>query len=79
MLEQAFRDLAIEPERAGVRTAPTGDPRIRLYPIHHSRGRLPMRERVASPRHALAFRFDDKQIEILHILHEQMDLPKRLG
>ena len=34
--------------------------------------------RVGRPRHVIAFRFDDRTVEIIHLLHDSMDIPARL-
>lgn len=79
LIETAYRDLVSDPMRPGV-SAPSDLPAdIRLYPIRHSRARVPREERVGQPRHVIAFRFDESKVEIVHLLHDGMDLPGRLG
>lgn len=79
LIQQAYRDLADNPGRPGVTTRPDIPADLRLYPIRHSRARVPIGERVGHPRHVIAFRFDDTKVEIVHLLHDGMDLPGRLG
>ena len=79
LIQGAYRDLAENPARPGVRTLGGIPADIRLYPIRHSRQRIPPADRVGQPRHVVAFRFDDARVQIVHILHESMDLPRRLG
>ena len=76
LVEQAFVDLCTDPRRAGVR-ALTGD--LYLYPLRFSARRVPTPHRIARPRHLIAFRYDATRVEIVHLLHESMDLPRRLG
>lgn len=79
LIKAAYRDIADDPERAGVFTL-TGIPAdLRLYPIRHSRARLPKADRVGQPRHVVAFRFDAERVEIVNLLHDRMDLPAGLG
>jgi len=79
LVQAAYRDLAENPTRPGVGTQPGIPADIRLYPIRHSRSRVPPEDRVGQPRHVIAFRFDDAKVEIVHLLHDGMDLPGRLG
>ena len=76
LVEQAFVDLRTAPRRAGVR-ALTDD--LYLYPLRFSARRVPVPHRIARPPHLVAFRYDDETVEIVHLLHENMDLPRRLG
>lgn len=78
LFEQAFQDLADDPERAGVRAAGARDASIRLYAVRHAQARVAAPDRVANPSHVIAFRFDDERVEIVRLLHERMDLPTRL-
>ena len=79
LIQQAYRDLADNPNRPGVTTPPDIPADLRLYPIRHSRHHLLPNDRVGRPRHVIAFRFDDARVEIVHLLHDGMDLPGRLG
>lgn len=78
LIETAYRDLAARPNRAGVSEPAEIPADLHLYPIRHSRARLAAVDRVGHPRHVIAFRFDETRIEIVHLLHEAMDLPTRL-
>jgi plasmid stabilization system protein ParE len=39
---------------------------------------MPVGERVAAPRHVVVYRFDDAKLEIVQILDDRMDIPRRL-
>jgi toxin ParE1/3/4 len=78
LIDVALADLLSDPTRPGVKNL-SGIPRgIRLYPIRHSRDRVPRPNRVNDPRHVIAFRYDDVRIQVVHLLHDAMDLPARL-
>lgn len=79
LIETAYRDLVSDPMRPGVSVPSDFPADIRLYPIRHSRSRVLPEDRVGQPRHVIAFRFDDAKVEIVHLLHDGMDLPGRLG
>lgn len=78
LIDQAYADLRADPERPGVRSDPEISQDIRLYPLRLSRMRVSAKDRVGKPRHVVAFRFDDTRIEIIRLLHDGMDLPRRL-
>ena len=78
LIDVAFVDLLSDPDRPGVGTQPGIPADLRLYSIRHSRARVPREERVGQPRHVIAFRFDESKVEIVHLLHDGMDLPGRL-
>ena len=79
LIEAAYRDLAENPARPGVAMLADIAADLRLYPIRHSNARVPAPDRVGHPRHVIAFRFDETKVEIVHLLHDSMDLPARLG
>lgn len=79
LIEIAYRELAEDPNRPGVSVLPGIPADLRLFPIRHSRNGVPPEDRVGHPRHVIAFRFDDAKVEIVHLLHDGMDLPGRLG
>ena len=78
LLETAFADLQADPDRAGVRIAADAPPGFRLYALRHSRTHAPVEDRVGRPRHVIVFRLEPERIVIAHVLHEHMDLPRRL-
>lgn len=79
LIDRAYADLCADPERPGVRPDPEVSPDIRLYPLRFSRKRVAAEDRVGRPRHVVAFRFDDMKVQIIRLLHDGMDLPRRLG
>ena len=76
LVEQAFIDLSVDPRRPGVRSLTGG---LCLYPLRFSARRVPAPHRIARPRHLIAFRYDDGTVEIVELLYDGMDLPRRLG
>lgn len=79
LIDQAYADLCADPERPGVRPDPELSPDIWLYPLRLSRMRVAAEDRVGKPRHVVAFRFNDARVQIIRLLHDGMDLPRRLG
>jgi len=75
LIEQAGRDLCADPRRPGVKSLTAA---LRLYPLRLSARRVPAPDRIARPRHLIAFRFDDRTVEIVRLLHDSMDVPGRL-
>jgi toxin ParE1/3/4 len=78
LIQQAYADLQFDPERPTARRFRGALPALYVYAIRHSRTRLPLSERVGSPRHLIAFRFDNERVQIVRILHDSMDLPRHL-
>ena len=76
LFEQARNDLRENPERVGV--VPLEGSTLHLYHLRHSKRRLPHASRVAAPRHILAFKFNDRFVEIVRVLHDAMDLESQL-
>lgn len=76
LIQQAYADVAQAPERPGSRPFPGG---LRLYPLRLAARRLPAEDRVRMPSHLIAYRFDEELVEIVRVLHEAMDLPRRLA
>lgn len=74
----ALRDLAADPDRPGVRNAPSRRPDLRLYPLRLSRERLPPEHRVIRPRHLIVFRADAELVEVFAFLDERMNVPERV-
>jgi toxin ParE1/3/4 len=77
LLEQAFADLAEDPQRPGARVDPDLPPDLRLYPIRLSRARVPLADRVGRPRHVVVFRLDKDGVIVTRLLDEAMDMPRR--
>ncbi len=78
LIQTAYRNLAENPIRPGVKRLSGGPNDIYFYAIRRSRDRVARAERVSGPRHVIAFRYDDTRVEIIHLLHDAMDLPARL-
>lgn len=74
-ITQALLDLRRDPQRRGVRPS-YGD--LWAYHIRSSSRRLEPFARVRNPRHIVVFRFDDERLEVVRILHDSMDLERRL-
>ena len=72
---RAFADLRADPARRGVRVVEDG---LYLYHLRFSRTGLAPGERIARPRHLIAFRYDDEEVVVLQLLYDGMDLPSRL-
>lgn len=72
----AFSELRRDPRRLG-----SQDPRIadlRLYALRHPARRLPPAQAVRAPPHVVVYRHDLERVEIIRLLHQAMDLPRRL-
>jgi toxin ParE1/3/4 len=76
LIRAALRDLAENPNRAGVRELDGIAPK--LYHLRHSRKRAEQAGRVRAPRHYIAFHADAQRIEIVRILYDTMDLESQL-
>ncbi|WP_087119937.1 type II toxin-antitoxin system RelE/ParE family toxin [Brevundimonas sp. SH203] len=78
LLASAFRLLAEHPTHAVSRSLSLDHETVRLFHLRHARHLMTPRDRVASPRHVIAYRHDDLRIEIAQVLHDRMDIPARL-
>ncbi len=72
---RAFADLRADPARRSVRAVGNG---VLLYHLRHSRNGLASADRIARPRHLIAFRHDEEEIVIIQLLYDGMDLSARL-
>ncbi|HEY5072527.1 MAG TPA: type II toxin-antitoxin system RelE/ParE family toxin [Caulobacteraceae bacterium] len=77
-IERACVDLRSDPARPGVQRHQDMAADHFLYHLRHGRSLSPA-DRVASPRHFLAFRHRGDHIEIVRILHDAMNLPSHLN
>lgn len=79
LIQQAVRDIGIDPERPGSQQRP--DVMIEGARTHHlefSRSRMG-RPNVKAPRHLLVYRRrDESTIEVARVLHDALDLPRHL-
>jgi len=78
LIKTAYRDLLEDPDRVGVLCSPHVSARQYLYHIRYSRNRLPLGERVQSPRHIVAYTFDSDTLLVLRLLHDSMDIAAQL-
>jgi toxin ParE1/3/4 len=79
LLEEAIRLIRTDPERVGVSTRLGPTPDLRLFHLRLARLRMPPAQRIARPRHVLVFRFVDGVVDLVRVLHDAVDLPRRLG
>lgn len=49
-----------------------------MFHLRHARRMVPATQSVARPRHFVVYRFNDQRLEIIQVLDDRMDLPKRL-
>ncbi len=68
LIEQAIMALLANPEVQGSRRRDELSRGVRSF---HLRGVL--RRTVSDPRHALYFRYDDRTLTLLRVLHERQD------
>jgi toxin ParE1/3/4 len=75
LLETAFKDIAEDPERLGVKDRAEVLPELRSWHLRMSRDRVSFAgsEKVMRPRHVIYFRFDDDAVTVSRILHEVRD------
>jgi toxin ParE1/3/4 len=78
LITQAYADLSKHPGRSGTQRLPGLLKGFWLYPIRHSLTHLAPERRLQTARHIIAFRYDDKRVEIARLLHDSMDIPSRL-
>lgn len=78
LVDAAPLDLRLDPRRPGMREDSDLPPGLRLYHLRFSRSRPPAAERILRPRHLIAFRADRRQVEVLRVLQDAMDIPRHL-
>jgi toxin ParE1/3/4 len=78
LLNATMRELAVDPQRPGVREASSGPQGLRLYHTRHASRRMIAGDRVGRPRHIIVYRVVGDEVRILRLLHDAMDLPPRL-
>ena len=79
LIDRAIANLLADPARSGVRTQPGLPPAIRLYALRMAAHGTPPSDRVNRPRHPVVFRYDAKEVRIVRVLHESMDMKRHLG
>jgi plasmid stabilization system protein ParE len=77
LIAAAFRELTENPERPAARIDVGPTETTWLYHLRHV-ARRQSGARVASPRHVIAYRFDDSQVRVLRVLHDAMDIHAHL-
>jgi toxin ParE1/3/4 len=80
LIEAAIRDIVKDSSRLGIKSRPELGSKIKTYHLtcsrKHVRDSSPI---VKKPRHIIVFRFvSDKQIEIVRVLHDAMEIKKHL-
>jgi toxin ParE1/3/4 len=77
--EQALRDIADDPERAGSTERPELSTGARTYHLRFSRDRVGAGGAVKNPRHFLLFRQRDAGVlEVARVLHDAWELQRHL-
>jgi toxin ParE1/3/4 len=79
LVDAALRDLAAKPDKSGTHTGPELSAGVHLYHLRHSRKSLGKAERVGAPRHLIAYQYDDKELIVLRVLHDSMDVDAQLS
>lgn len=77
LIGESLKLLAVEPLHPLARTLSVATSEIHLFHIRHVRP-PGTDKRIRSPRHVLAYRFDDTRLEVAQFLHDAMDIPSRL-
>lgn len=79
LLETALRDLASDPDRAGVRRRGELGPSVRSYHLLLARDRAKTAHGIVRrPRHMVIFRVSGNVLEIGRILHDAMETEEHL-
>jgi len=77
LIAKAIEDLRADPGRPSSRATGIGD--LRLYALAVAAQGMPPTSRVGDPPHVIVYRFDDRRVEIVRVLHGAMDLPTHLA
>jgi toxin ParE1/3/4 len=75
----ALQDLADDPERRGSRPAGEAGGGIRFYHLRHALPRAGIGSGVRKPRHLILYRITPEHVAIVRLLHDSMDLPRRVN
>jgi toxin ParE1/3/4 len=78
LFDAAFRDLAANPARPGVRRSRDVPENVFLYHVRYSVGRVQRSLRVSEPRHFIIFVHTDEEVVILRVLHDSMDIGRHV-
>ncbi|MDO8296772.1 MAG: type II toxin-antitoxin system RelE/ParE family toxin [Caulobacter sp.] len=76
LIARSLTDLRHDPARPSSRSAAFAD--LRLYALRVAARSLAPADKVRAAVHVVVYRFDDRQVEIVRVLHEAMDLPRWL-
>jgi toxin ParE1/3/4 len=79
LLAAAITKLRSDPLPSSVRALPNLDVELRSYHLRHAAKLTTEAGRVRRPRHFIIFRADAEVLQIVRVLHESMDLPRRLS
>lgn len=80
LLSTAFRDVAAEPEDIGATPRPDLGTGIVVRHLRLSRNHVPPEAgTVHRPRHFLVYRHVDTVVEIVRVLHDAMELTRRVS
>ena len=79
LLQQAFRDIAMNPARHGSRETPELGQNLRSYHLSFSKERARSALGIVrNPRHFLIYRLEGPVVQVFRILHDSMDLATHL-
>jgi toxin ParE1/3/4 len=78
LIQAALSDLAIYPNRTGVRIRDDIGPATCTYYLASSRKRSSAGNQVAKPRHLLVFRVAGNVVQIARLLHDAMDFARQM-
>jgi toxin ParE1/3/4 len=79
LLAAAITKLRNDPLPANVRALNDLGVGLRSYHLRHAAPQTTEAGRVRRPRHFIIFRADAAVLQIVRVLHESMDLPRRLS
>ncbi|HYD88646.1 MAG TPA: type II toxin-antitoxin system RelE/ParE family toxin [Vitreimonas sp.] len=76
IIRRAQKLLQQDPKRAGVQQREDLPPNYFLFHLRHARTRAAAPKH---PRHFILFRFDDRRLYILRVLHDAMDIEQNVS
>jgi toxin ParE1/3/4 len=79
LIKLALQDILIKPDRLGVCLERLSPSSVSIYHLRYSAKRMPKEQRVRHLRHILAFRRTAKQLHLLRILHDSMNIQTHLS
>ncbi|WAC59122.1 type II toxin-antitoxin system RelE/ParE family toxin [Brevundimonas sp. SL130] len=78
LIQSALDILASQPGSRLSKIMEIDQAEIHLFHLRHAKSHLRSSETVRSPRHVIAYRFNEAVVEVAQLLHERMDLPGHL-